>query len=155
MVYKGHKGISPVIATILMVMITVALVGILFTWFTGMTEKQQEETNKQYEGVVQRSQSILITVAYYDASEGGVVVEVRAPASNTRSVNLTGSTYLVDNVIQNSLLTYSGGTSCTADLLDPGEACYMVVGTTCHSGSTVSIITPDAIRASRTIDNCS
>ena len=45
------KGVSPLIATILIVGLVVAIAGILFAWGTVFTKKQTESVNKGVVGI--------------------------------------------------------------------------------------------------------
>ncbi len=40
---KGRKGITPVIALVMLMLITVGIVGLAYTWFSGLTTSQTEK----------------------------------------------------------------------------------------------------------------
>jgi len=75
------KGITPVIAIILLLMITISLVGFAFVWFTRMTESMTNQTSESLnqQMLVQRTK---VTIDNYDEVSGRLVIR------NAGSVNL-------------------------------------------------------------------
>ena len=78
------KGITPVIAIILLLMITISLVGFAFVWFTRMTEGLTNQTSESLnqQMLVQRTK---VTIDNFDEANGILVIR------NTGSVNLDGA----------------------------------------------------------------
>jgi flagellin-like protein len=75
------KGITPVIAVILLLMITISLVGFAFVWFTRMTESMTNQTSESLnqQMLVQRTR---VTIDSYDKTNGKLMIR------NAGSVNL-------------------------------------------------------------------
>ncbi|MEM4497754.1 MAG: archaellin/type IV pilin N-terminal domain-containing protein [Nitrososphaerota archaeon] len=75
MMYRGRSGISPVVATVILVAIAIVIAIAVAFWATGLV------------GIFTRYEKIEITAAYYDpqANGGGVVLIVR----NTGSADAT------------------------------------------------------------------
>jgi len=141
MVNKTLKGISPVIATILMVMITVGLVAFAYTWFVELGEKAREEGDKQLGGM---TTNFRITTAY-ECSDGNICFEFKASPTNNQNLPMNDSyisVYIDDAPV--SLRSWDGGIggqSCSTypGDLAPGKSCYgnvSIPGGTCSSGDT-------------------
>lgn len=141
---KGNrKGISPVIATILMVMITVGLVAFSYTWFMGMGQQAQQQTGSQLSSMEKSQQSFSIPTAY-ECSDGDICFELRASSMNTKSIPMNSS-YIhvyIDNepVNLNAWDGGVGGDSCNtySGNLAAGSSCYgkVTVPGGCSSGET-------------------
>ncbi len=141
MVKKDLKGISPVIATILMVMITVGLVAFSYSWFIGMGERAQQQARSQLSGMEKSQQNIDIPTAY-ECEDDTICFELRASSMNTIEIPMN-DTYIsayVDGAPK-ELYAWNGGLSdgknCTSysGNLKPGESCYgNVTVDTCDAG---------------------
>ena len=92
------KGITPVIAIILLLMITISLVGFAFVWFTRLTESM---TNQTSESLNQQmlAQRTIVTIDNYDKTNGKLVIKNRGSVNlelNKVSVYVNGSGLISD-----------------------------------------------------------
>ena len=111
---RSRSGISPVVATVILVAIAIVIAIAVAFWATGLV------------GVFTRFEKIEITAAYYDATEGGVVLV----AKNTGSAPAT-----IDDIYVNGKPSKIAGFqfNATATFLDVGEnASITVTGTFAH-----------------------
>jgi len=146
MTTNNFKGISPVIATILMVMITVGLVAFSYSWFMGIGTTSQDKTGKQLSNMDKSGQSFNIPIAYESATPDRINFEFKASSLNSLglSANTSIKAYLNEvPVIINNWDGGLGGISCanTSSKLTPGESCYGYVTATagtCNSGDTIA-----------------
>jgi flagellin-like protein len=134
------KGISPVIATILMVMITVILVAFSYTWMQGMTSTAQESTGSYVDSTEKMNQRVIISTIYGNST--GVYFELKADTSNKYPLDMNGTTYYIDNVPKN-VTDWNGGlggVSCRLTSLVAGARCYGTIsGVACTPGSVVKV----------------
>ncbi|MFH0711162.1 MAG: archaellin/type IV pilin N-terminal domain-containing protein [Candidatus Aenigmatarchaeota archaeon] len=110
------KGISPIIATVLLIAFTVAVAGLLSTWLTGFTSS----TSKQ----VSDSSSITLSCSYGGVSFGSLrfnssTLYIAGDLENTGTVSLGNFSLQIiyaNKSISNYLLCTSGGvgSNCTA-----------------------------------------
>ena len=66
---KKMKGVSPVIATILMVMITVGLVAFSYTWFMSMGERAKTGTEAAMAEITSSQAYISVDVLYCEKTK--------------------------------------------------------------------------------------
>ncbi len=143
------KGISPVIATILMVMITVGLVAFSYSWFMGIGTTTQDKTGEQLSNMDKAGQAFNIPTVYEDGTTANRInFEFKASSMNTLSLSANTS-YLkayLNNVpvIINSWDGGISGIECynTTSKLSPGESCYGYITAaagTCESGDTIAL----------------
>jgi len=129
------KGISPMIATILLVGVTVAVAAMVSTWFLGFSSRSVGTVSEksEYELTCSRGGISFSDVCYSSNYLYGYV-------SNTGMINLGNVTIQIiyDNATQvNYYLSYSGGsvtysTTCCGDLvIKPGET--YVFNVSCNS----------------------
>ena len=135
---ETKKGVSPVIASVLMVVIAIVLVGYAYTVFYGMARRAGSTGTKAVGEMEKGMQKLEIITVIYNISNGKLCFKIRAPGSNTLAIPLgTHVIYLVDGK-EVSLLgdlsgcPISGTTTCNqANLtLKPGESCYDAVNWT-------------------------
>jgi len=134
------KGISPVIATILMVMITVGLVAFSYSWFMGMGQTAQTSTETQLAGMKKAAQVLLIPAATYRSADRCVYFELTAAATNEYAIPNNTLTYYI-NDWPVSVDTWDGGvggTSCISkESIGPGDRCYGMINLSTNSKITV------------------
>jgi flagellin-like protein len=125
------KGITPVIAIILLLLITISMVGFAFIWFqrvqstmTNSTESElQQQLNKQ-------GQKLTI--------DNVAATSVTFRSSGTASVGMGSVGIYVDNVA----VTLSG-TGCTgADSLAPAAIRTCTISASCDAGSSLKVTSP-------------
>ena len=99
------KGITPVIAIILLLMITIAMVGFAFIWFSGIMESMTNQTGASI-SEEQRQMAINIQLINAYANPGGdVLVSFRNSGSQEIKANELVIT-VVDDSADSTLGTY-------------------------------------------------
>jgi flagellin-like protein len=161
-IYKARnkiimKGISPVVATILMVMITVVLVAFSFSWFQNMQSGIQQQTGNSMSQLEKSKQTIDLPTVYQCGSD--ICFAIRATSSNTYSIPLNGTTYLI-NGVPKTASTWNGdisGNSCTEiTTLVAGGVCYgKIQSTTCAGGDVLKVSSAWGTESQKSIDKCS
>ncbi|MCK4730086.1 MAG: hypothetical protein KAT28_02100 [Candidatus Aenigmarchaeota archaeon] len=140
------KGISPVIATILMVMITVGLVAFSYSWFTSIAETGKKSSDEFLTEMEKSSQSFNIATAY-ECTPNVICFAFQAYSKNKYSISPNNShvtAYLNDvPVVIGNWTGGIGGTECynATNKLSEGEICYGYVNATsgtCNSGDMLS-----------------
>lgn len=137
------KGISPVIAVILMVMITVALVAFSYSWLQKTMSESQGQTSKIISGQEEMSQRLEIATAYQCGAN--ICFELRAASTNSRSLNMNGTGYYIRDVPKTSIAWDGGvgGLACSNTVtLAAGQKCYgMIENTQCAVGDSLKVST--------------
>lgn len=163
---KSLKGISPVIAIILMVMITVVLVAFAYSWLQDTVEDTTENTGEILSNTEKMNQKVSITTAYRcdddgdDNDNGGYVCfELKALSTNSYSVEMDDTTYYINGVpVTEDLGAGWTGTSCnaTGGSLAPNARCYgMIDIEDCEIGAVLKVSLPWGSEASKSISGCS
>ena len=159
---KNLKGVSPVIATILMVMITVGLVAFSYTWFMSLGQTSQTRVGQQMEYMERMQQSFDIVTAYKcDHNTDGqsdVCFQIRASPTNTLAIPVGNMSVYIKDIQRNwGNMNQNFGPNCTAvGTLNPGASCYGVVENyNCSIGDTIRIIIPWGAEKIRAITGCS
>ena len=128
---EPKKGVSPVIASVLMVVIAIVLVGFAYTMFSGMAKTAGKRGTAAMAEMEKSSQRLEIVTVIYDDTNNKVCFKIRAPNSNTLAVPLGDNIlYFVDSQ-QVTLLgntnncPITGTPICnTTTQLAPGDSCY-------------------------------
>ncbi len=160
MTTNNLKGVSPVIATILMVMITVGLVAFSYTWFSGIAERAAEDTTGEMDSLEIKKQAFSIPTAYEGAIADRIYFAFQTSSGNSLSMspNTTHvSAYL--NEEPRTIGTWDGGiggTACfnLASKLTQGQICYGFVDAnagSCNSGDMLSFKLEHSWGAKKTI----
>ena len=94
---ETKKGVSPVIASVLMVMIAIGLIAFTYTWFTGMA-RQAKASGAKHMGEMEKSlQELKIVKVVYNSTGNHLCFKIRAPLTNTKTVPLGKYiTYIID-----------------------------------------------------------
>jgi len=71
------KGISAVLAMVLIVVITVAIIGLAYGWATGLFELTSEAGQKQVEGITESTQKSVDIVAASCDDTGNIVFTIK------------------------------------------------------------------------------
>jgi len=105
------KGISPIIATILLIVMTVAIAGLMYAWLSGLFSSLTGATSSQ---VTQATQITSFSVPQVFVSSGNIYAIIynngNVPINNNTLI-VTGAEYYASNA------TYDGNTdSCTASV---------------------------------------
>jgi flagellin-like protein len=128
------KGISPVVATILMVMITVVLVAFSYSWLQNTVTGTQEQTGNVLSQADKMNQKVDIPTIYQCGAD--ICFQLKAYTTNSYSVEMNSTSYYLHNVPK-SVVAWDGGVSgascTTTNLLAPGGSCYgKIAATTCQ-----------------------
>jgi flagellin-like protein len=157
---KNLKGISPVIATILMVMITVGLVAFSYSWFMGLGQTSQAKVGAQITQMEKAQQSFEILTAYSCDHDGDgdndVCFQIKASTVNTLDIPTNGtSVYINDAPRDVSTWTGMSPDCSTGPTLKPGESCYGAINNyDCSIGDTLRIVIPWGAEKIRPISGC-
>ena len=162
---KNLKGVSPVIATILMVMITVGLVAFSYTWFMSLGQTSQVKVGQQMTQMEKSQQTFDILTAYKcannnDNKEDDVCFQIRASPINTLTIPVSNMSVYINDIprrLGEMDLSKIGGNNCTTvGNLTPGATCYGVVENySCSIGDTIRIVIPWGAEKIRPITGCS
>ena len=154
------KGVSPVIATILMVMITVGLVAFSYSWFMGMGQTAQTQTGAQLSQMEKSQQGIKIGTAYCSNSPActDVIFEMRALSTNTLTIPTNGTSYYYNDEVKSiGAAGITGCTECnTNPKLGPGEKCCgkITLTSACKIGDKIRISIPWGAEAIASVTGC-
>lgn len=139
MVGVTMKGITPIIAIILLLLITISLVGFAFIYFTRITEYAGQQTQQQLEDVLLQQQQVVRIDNVVDTG----------PNPNTASLlalRAIGSA----SVPESKISVYVGSTLYPCDLTqDPipsGQVATCTIAVDC-AGSQVRVTTPGGVDA--------
>jgi len=136
---ETKKGVSPVIASVLMVMIAIGLIAFTYTWFTGMARQAKATGTKQMGEMEKALQELKIGNAVYNTSGECICFTLRAPLTNSRNIPIKGFThYYIDGKVVNLNFSKCNETkcsvlginfndtagNCTIGGLDPGDECW-------------------------------
>ncbi|MCC5447224.1 pilin subunit UpsA [Candidatus Nanobsidianus stetteri] len=107
------KGISPIIATILLIVMTVAIAGLMYAWLSGLFSTLTQTTSGQ---VAQATQITSFNVPQVYISNGNIYAIIynngNVPINNNTLI-ITAAEYYASNA------TYDGNTdSCTASVVN-------------------------------------
>ena len=158
---KNLKGVSPVIATILMVMITVGLVAFSYTWFMSLGQTSQVKVGQQMTQMEKSQQTFDILTAYKcdhnNDNQDDVCFQIRASPINTLTIPVSNMSVYINDVPKNwKGMNGALGANCTDANLTPGATCYGVVENySCSIGDTMRIVIPWGAEKIRPITGCS
>ena|SRR3989338_11012621 len=123
------KGITPVIAIILLLLITISMVGFAFVWFQRVAQTATENTDTQLQAQInQQSQTARIE------SVGGTSITLRSSGSQSLPIGSVA-------IFVNGTVRTSG--SCPSGAAAPGAvfSCTSTAGL-CSGSSTVRVTAP-------------
>ena len=111
------KGVSAILATILIVMITVAIIGLMYAWAIGLFGTSTEASEKETEAVVGSMQKqAQIIAAACDADN----ITFTLKASGTSKLLSTELTVFVDDILQSVSLADLNSTESKQFIFDHG-----------------------------------
>ena len=100
------KGISAVIAIVLILMITIALAAMAYVWFTTVFGEISEEAGESAGDVTESMQTrFSIEAAKYNATASSVIISIRN--TGTGEIDLTNVAAYVDGVASEDVTTES------------------------------------------------
>ena len=146
MTTNKFKGVSPVIATVLMVMVTVGLVAFSYTFLSGIITTGGEAAKNQTKILVQNQQIGISSLWRVDATHTGIAIT----STGTSAVDLSNVKVFINNAPKAWLGDSVDG--CTlAGTLSPQESCNMDVAAPYTQGSVIKIVGPSGTEVTRTI----
>lgn len=131
--YNAKKGISPVIATMLMVIITISLVGFAYTFLSDFVTTGANTAQNQTSSLIQNPQ-ISINSVWNESGNIGVSIA----SVGTTAVNLKNMRVFVNNAPK----TWTGASidGCNnSESLVPGASCNIVINEAYNIGSKIKI----------------
>lgn len=117
---KTKKGISPLIASVILIAFVIAIAGIVSGFFTGFVQSQTGQVGERATKTIDCSVAnfkILPETVDYDSSSGGLEV----------SLTVTGKTALANWVFTAMNTSYSDSNSPEPTELSPGETHHFLV----------------------------
>jgi len=120
------KGITPVIATILLLLITISMVGFAFVWFTGIfrsiATSTENATNQQ---MIQMNQKI----------------NIESPKNQSIAIRNIGS-YAISNTTLSVYVNGAPKTCSSWSTTSVAPNAIIVANCTCNSGDTIKVTAP-------------
>ncbi|MEM5826128.1 MAG: archaellin/type IV pilin N-terminal domain-containing protein [Candidatus Aenigmatarchaeota archaeon] len=121
------KGISPVIAVVLLLMITISLVAFAYIFFMRLTGGAMNQTTTEQEALRQQ-QGKRIAI---DGVSGNAIILRNV---GTYPVGVTELSVFVNGVITNI--------NCVFDTINPGSTVHCTLSNSCASGGRVRVVSP-------------
>ena len=121
------KGITPVIAVILLIMITISMVGFLFVWFSGFVPSILEQTE---EHMTEQQRQMQMGVGFVTAYSSGGTLSVSVRNTGTVEIKANeliiivtdGGTFVGTDTYESSILAgeiapaWDTGIACSGDV---------------------------------------
>ena len=123
------KGITPVIAVILLLLITISMVGFAFVWFTRLTQTATESISGQQE---QLTDELAKHVRIDNVA--GTALALRS--TGTKTVQTSELGFFIDGVAKTC--TFSAGVTSIA----PSTVASCTLATACGAGSRMRVTAP-------------
>lgn len=150
-----RKGVTPVIATILLVMVTVMLVVYSYDFFSEVAEGAQDYTTAALEENEKMGQQVTIPTVY--GCGPYICFELKALGTNKWPLPIDGAGFYLDDVPE-KVYPWPGanlGAHCSENpVLAPGESCYGRIMEDCEVGSLLRIQLSWGMSTFRTIARC-
>jgi flagellin-like protein len=112
------KGISPIIATILLIVMTVAIAGLMYAWLSGMFSSLTGATSQQ---IIQATQTVSFTVSQLYVSGSNIYAILYNSGNvpiNTANLTIVAQEYWAANNTY-TLTTYT--CSASSAIITPGQ----------------------------------
>lgn len=122
------KGISPVIAVVLLLMITISLVAFAYVWFTRLTGGALNQTVSEQEALKQQQGKRIVI----DGVSGNAITLRNV---GTYPVAITELSAFVNGVVT----TINCGVINT---INPGQVVTCTLGASCSAGGKVRVVSP-------------
>lgn len=114
-----RKGITPVIAIVLLLLITVGAVGIVYTQFQGIVEGNDAEQELQQQQRIQQSSYSIVAVTA-TGSPGNYEVTIKNTGDDTLDLSTLGTLKIGKDGNSPQAVSAQGG-SCSMTSLSPGS----------------------------------
>lgn len=124
-----RKAVTPVIAVVLLLMMTVAVGGVAFMWVTQMQKGMQDDISKQQEEMTKKASANLVIDAAWTASDGEPMnISIRNNGQYTYTANEIDAIQIhINGTPKGDLATVfdndDATNACTGNALAPGETC--------------------------------
>lgn len=145
----GYKGVSPVIATILMVLITVGLVAFSYSWFIGLGQNVQNTTTGILDTLT--AQNAYLTFDSLSCSDTEIKGYLRAQSGGV-NMNFTNFFYVSGG--SEEKIEVSG---CDSPLAT-GQYCEFTYGgetcNSCDAGASIKVVISTGKPSEHTISGC-
>ncbi|RLG14559.1 MAG: hypothetical protein DRN66_01690 [Candidatus Nanohalarchaeota archaeon] len=128
----NRKAVTPVIAVVLLLMMTVAVGGVAFMWITKMQKGMQDDITEQQEAMTKKaSASLVIDSAWSTAAAAQTHILIRNNGQYTfTSSEIDNMQVFLDGVPIGALSTVFDDATvsnpCIGNALAPGESCEAV-----------------------------
>jgi len=129
---SGRKGVEGIIAVVILLMITVAVAGVSFTWITKMQKSMQDDITKQQEAMTKKaSASLVIDSAWSTAAAAPMHIFIRNNGQYTfTSSEIDNMQVFYNGVPHGTLSTIFDDATvanpCIGNALAPGKSCEAV-----------------------------
>jgi len=121
------KGISPIIAIVLLLMITISMVAFAYIWFTRITTSALNQSQTQQEAIQKQTGKKIVI----DGINGN---SITLRNIGVYSVSKSEISVFVNGVV--TQITYG------CDILDPQEVETCMIATSCLPGGRVRVVSP-------------
>jgi len=107
------KGISPIIATILLIVMTIAIAGLMYSWMVGLFNPLTQTASNQVVQVTQVTSFSVSQIYISNSSIYAIIYNSGNVPINNNTLIITAAEYYASNA------TYDGNTdSCTASVVN-------------------------------------
>jgi len=127
------KGITPVIAVILLIMITISMVGFLFVWFSGYMPLILNQTESQ---LTEQQRQMQMGVNFIDAYEDSVTGNIFVSLRNSGTVTIRANELVI--VVRNATTTVGTYTYPSA-IAPAGTVLNQDTGISCEPAGNVEV----------------
>jgi len=115
------KALSPLLATVMLIALTLSVVGLLGSWFVSMSRSQMEEIEERGETQIECTNALLdiVQVICSNSTE-----KLKIAINNIGQIDLYDFSTFVE--VNNTFYQNSTGGPNTTDVLSPGEQAILV-----------------------------
>jgi hypothetical protein len=139
---KRFKGVSPVIATMLLVLLTVVLVSSVYKFSDEIASGAKKQTDESLTRNKQMHQAFVIPTAY--GCGPYICFELKALGTNSMPIPIENAGYYINDVPKKSEIWPGslplGSYDCSSNpVLNPGESCFGRLDNICRPGDILRI----------------
>jgi len=134
------KGITPVIAVILLLLITISLVGFAFVWFSKMTQQTTSSIGTQVQTQTDNTGKRVII----DTATAGTPGHIYIRSLGTQPIDMLNEVGIYVNGVKRDQTSGNAATGCTPAWTAGNIAVSATVScnTNCNAGDMVKVIVP-------------
>ena len=130
------KGLSPLLATVMLIALTLSVVGLIGSWFVSMSRSQMEEIEEGGEKQIECTNALLDIVSVICSNN---TEELKIGVNNIGQINLYDFSTFVE--VNNTFYQNSTGGPNSTNVLGPGEQSILIYhcdnSLYCAGGATV------------------